>query len=106
MNTRVIHLPQYKHLFFILLAISLLSLGLYVFGIHKTVRNVVEREMMETELTHLTAEIGEKEFAYIALKNKINLEMAYAMGFEQTEAELFVSRDSSVALAGGASQVR
>ncbi len=101
MNTRTIKLPQYRHMFLILSALSLVSLVLYIYGINQTVRNVVLRQQMQKELTQLTSENGEKEFAYISAQNAIDLERAYALGFKDTDAKTFVTRDTNVAFAGG-----
>ncbi len=101
MKTKALNIQQYKLFFFILGAISLLSLVVYVYSINQTVRNVVSRQNMEVELMRLTSEIGEKEFVYIAKKNQITLEKAFAMGFKSVDAKVFVSRQSSVALVNG-----
>ena len=102
MHTKTIKLPQYKHLFLVLSIISLVSLVLYVYGINQTVRNVVLRQKMQTELTRLTSDNGEKEFAYISQQNSIDLRRAYTLGFKDTDAKTFVTRDTSVAFAGSA----
>ncbi len=99
MHIRTITLPQYKHIFFTLIGISVLSAMLYVYAVNQTVRNVVLRQQMEAELTRLVAENGETEFTYIARKNAITLETARQLGFAVVEANIFISRQSSVALA-------
>jgi hypothetical protein len=99
MNTKTIKLPQYRQIFVALVVISVFSLGLYVYAVNQTVRNVVLRGQMETELTRLVAQNGEAEFAYIAKKNAITLATAEEYGFKKNDVKTFVSRQSSVALA-------
>jgi uncharacterized protein YpmS len=99
MQTKTIKLPQYKHIFFTLIALSVLSIIVYVYAVNQTVRNVVMRQKMEAELTHLVAQNGETEFAYIARKNAITLATASELGFTVVDTSIFVSRQSSVALA-------
>jgi len=99
MQTKTIHLPQYKHIFFALIGISVFSLVLYVYAVNQTVRNVVLRQKMESELAHLVSVNSETEFAYIARKNAITLDTARELGFAVVDANIFVSRQSSVALA-------
>lgn len=101
MQTKTITLPQYKHLFFALSAISMLCLVLYVIAINQTVRNVVARQKMQAELSQLTSKIGEMEFSYITAKNSIDLNKAYALGFKDVANNAYVQRETSVAFAGG-----
>ncbi len=97
MNTKTINLPQYKHLFYILCAISIASLFVYIYCINMTVRNVVVRSSIEKQLTKVTSANSEKEFEYIAEKNTIDMSKALSMGFKPTNQEIFVSRQPSVA---------
>ena len=99
MNTRVITLPQYKHLFFALALIALVSAGLYVYGINMTVRNIVARQTIETQLATISLETGEQEFSYIAASNSIDLAKAEALGFSPVDDQSFVSRTPKVAYA-------
>lgn len=82
-----------------LMASVVFLLVFYIYAINQTVRNVAERQTIESELSHLSANIGESEFKYISLKNKIDLELAHSMGFEAVSDTKYVSRKSSVAVA-------
>lgn len=99
MQTKTITLPQYKHIFFVLTAISLLSLVFYVYAVNETVRNVVMRQKMQAELSTLMTKMGEMEFSYIASQNSIDLNKAYAMGFSEVTTSQYVRKDGSVAVA-------
>jgi hypothetical protein len=71
----------------------------YVYAVNQTVRNVMNRQALENEFSHLSAHLGELEFEYIALKNSINVSFAESIGFEQVGEAKFVSRQTSVATA-------
>jgi hypothetical protein len=76
-----------------------MSLFVYIYGINQTVRNVVERGVIQKQLSVLSAKNSEKEFQYIAEKNTIDMSKASTMGFTPTSQEIFVSRQASVAFA-------
>lgn len=86
-----------------LIGLSVFSIAYYVYAVNVTVRNVALRQEKESELSQLIASIGELEFQYIAIKNTVDMELARSLGFVPTEKQTFVSRQSSVAFAGGAS---
>jgi len=88
-----------KPLVWLLLVGTIFSLCFYIYAINKTVRNVAKRQSIETELSNLSAQIGESEFKYISIKNGIDLSLAYSIGFENNLETKYVSRKSSVALA-------
>ncbi len=83
----------------ILSVVSLISVILYMWAVNLTVRNVVKREALETEMSALTNKISELEFVYIRKKNSITLEYAATLGFVPASETKFVSRKSSVAIA-------
>lgn len=97
-KTLVLH--NIKPLIWLLASAIVFSLCFYIYAINKTVRNVAKRQSVETELSNLSAQIGEREFEYISMKNSIDLSLAYSVGFETTQETKYVSRKSSVALAG------
>lgn len=100
MQARTITFPKYRHMFLTSVTISVLSLIVYVYAINQTVRNIVMRQKIQSELSVLTSNIGEMEFKYISLQNSIGLNKAYAMGFKDISSNTFVSREPSVAFAG------
>ncbi|OHA88373.1 MAG: hypothetical protein A2653_02275 [Candidatus Zambryskibacteria bacterium RIFCSPHIGHO2_01_FULL_43_25] len=82
--------------------IACLTAGLavfYILGINQTVRNVAERQILETELSSISNKIAELEFSYIALKNNITINTAFELGFEQVKEVVYVSRKPAVAFA-------
>jgi hypothetical protein len=95
-----------KVLFFILASASVASLVVYIISVNLTVRNVVKRQAIETELSRITAEISELEFAYIDQKNGVTFELATDLGFEKVTKSKFVSRQFGVAVVATDSQRR
>lgn len=102
MNTRVIKLPQYKHLFYGILLVTLVSAGLYVYGVQKTVRNIIARQAVESSLSAISIQTSEDEFAYIDESNSIDMVRATNLGFTPVEANTFVARNPNVAMVNGA----
>ncbi len=78
--------------YWILLSIILLSFALYVVFVNQTVRNVVKRQELQTNISALTTHIGELEFKYISMKNDVTIDKAYAMGFKDVAETKFESR--------------
>lgn len=69
----------------------------YMYFINQTIHQVALRATLEQELAERTARIGELEFSYIALSNKIDMPLAEELGFKETHPHSFVSRKHSVA---------
>ena len=97
-QTRVLNIHTHFYLFWVMAFISLSCVAFYMYFINQTIHNVASRGVFEQELAERTARIGELEFAYIARSNKIDLAMAFDLGFEEANPSAFVSRKQSVAL--------
>ena len=74
---------------FALLVIFAVSYGYFV---NQTILNIVARENIEEKTMTLNSEISEMEFDYIALKNDVNIDYAYSIGFVDVENVKFASR--------------
>jgi septum formation inhibitor-activating ATPase MinD len=74
-----------------LLGLCLVLLVLYVYFMNTSVFNVAKRVDTERQIAELTTNISHKEFDYISQTNKINIELAYALGFKTAEAPVYVS---------------
>ena len=77
-----------------MIGVLFLCAGFYIFCINTTVRNVVSRQKLENQAEQLTLKIGNSEFQYIALKNKITLPLAHSLGFRDVLEKTFVSREN------------
>jgi hypothetical protein len=86
------------HFFWVMIAISILSLCLYVYAINATARNIATRQGLEKQAVNISANLNPLEFAYIELKNNVTIELAYQYGFKEVKDPLYVSRTNPVAL--------
>ncbi len=64
----------------------------YVYFVNQTILNIVARENLEADIVVMNSEISELEFEYIAQKNKITLNYAYSLGYEDADNVKFASR--------------
>ncbi len=97
--TKAITPSNTKPMVIALIGLCVLSAIFYVYAINQTVRNVVRLQSAQSDLSHLTATLSDKEFQYINQKNSITIEKATAMGFAQAEPTKFIARKTAVALA-------
>lgn len=81
-----------KRAFVGLLALFFVGMGLYVYFLQQTVSHVVEREDLDTRIASLESEIGDAEFNYGSSVSKVNMEKAFALGFEQINTATYVTR--------------
>ncbi len=95
MTERVLQLNREKTIFWALIWVLLLGMGFYMYFINTTVHNVVARQNNETEATRLTMAIGSQEFKYIEEKNAVTLELAYSLGFKETDQKTFIAQGKS-----------
>jgi len=95
MKAKVLNIHTNRALFYVLIAISIISTVVYVYGISKAVHNVAERQSLKKQLSTLTVQVSDLEFQYLSLKNNVDMNLALSLGFEQTEEAHFVSRAGS-----------
>lgn len=80
-----------KMFWFLFVALMILS-GSYGYLVNKTILNIVDRETIEENIIALNSKISESEFEYIALKNQVNIDYAYSVGFNDAKNMKFASR--------------
>jgi hypothetical protein len=85
-------------MFWTIVAISILSLGVYIYGVSATIRNTVARQDLEAQVANLSAEQSSLEFAYIEEKNQVDIDLAYARGFSDIKAPVYISRTNTNSL--------
>ena len=83
-----------KIFWFMIIVLACLSL-VQIYAINSTTKNVAERQVLEKEVLELTTRTGALEFSYIELRNKVDIELAHNMGFEESKDLTYVSRISS-----------
>jgi len=91
-RTRILSYEGRIRAFWMLVAVAVITLGIYMYGVNSAVRNTALREKLETESENLAVELSEKEFTYIALKNDISLDLAYERGFKDVSKPVFITR--------------
>ena len=82
MTEKILDLNREKTIFWTLTGILLLCFAFYTYSINVTVRNVVQRENLESEISKISLDISNKEFSYISKRNSVSMQLAYAMGFK------------------------
>ena len=99
MKEKILYIQKEKSIFWTLLGILFLCSVFYMYCINTTIHNVVVRQNAENEASQLTLSIGNKEFQYITARNTVTLQLAYSLGFKETEVKKFISRNSSTVVA-------
>lgn len=89
---KALALTEERGVFWLLAAVLIASFVLYSVFVQRTIRNVVERQHLETEMSVLNSRIGELEFKYISMRNNVTIDMAYAKGFKDVAQTKFVSK--------------
>jgi len=85
--------PSLERKIIISFSILVVFLGiLYGYFVKQTILNVVMREEIIEEMGDLGSHVSNLEVKYIELKNKIDLEFTYALGYKEVESVKFVSR--------------
>ena len=97
-KTRVISYENRVRFFWALVAISILSLSVYIYAINVTARNIALRQNLEEQVATVSTSLSSLEFAYIKLKNNVTLELARHYGFREVRNPLYISRTPSAPL--------
>lgn len=74
-----------------LFAIFALAL-VYVLVLGNMVFNIVERKSMESKAHALSNEVGDLELQYLSISQKIDLNLAYSLGFKETKTKFAVRK--------------
>lgn len=82
-------------LFWSLLATIVLSSCVYMYAIHKTVRNVVARGHIQSQIAELNSKLSDTEFEYMNSLGSITMETAQKLGFTSASEKTFVTREHS-----------
>mgnify|MGYP000010403180 CR=1 FL=1 len=91
---------RYKEKVFIFLVAGIIVLASsYAYLLHSAIANVVERESIVKENRLTSTSVSELEAKYFSIKNSINIELAHAKGFRDSEVSSFISKKSLTAMA-------
>ena len=69
-----------------LLMLGILTL-LYIFFLGNMVFNIVERKALEKSALTLSNEVGNLELEYFSMSQKVDLNLAYSLGFKEIKAK-------------------
>lgn len=97
-KTKSISIDTRVRTFWTLIFLSIALLVVYIYGVNATVRNTVARQNIESEVSNISNKLGEMEFIYISLTNKVSLQVAYSRGFKDVSAPEYISRTSGPSL--------
>lgn len=93
-----------KALFWTLAGMSVSAILLYAYFLNATVSNIVERKQLQKDIAVYNTKISELEFTYIQQQNKITLEKAKQIGFQEPDNPRYVRKDEAgptLSLSGG-----
>lgn len=68
----------------------------YLGLVGSTVYNTLERQQGEKQVSEMTSNLSEMEFSYLALKAKVNPELARSLGFVDAGNVTVAKRDSNL----------
>ncbi len=89
---------RYRERIFGLLVVLISIFSIYyVYIIHSTIVNVVAKEKIVKEIRERSTKVSELESVYFKTKNEINIELAHARGFRDSEVSNFISKKSLTA---------
>jgi hypothetical protein len=91
---------KYKErIFYFLVGAIIVLASSYAFFLHNAITNVVERENIVKETRLASAAVSELEAKYFSVKNSIDIELAHAKGFKDSDVSAFISKKSLTAMA-------
>ena len=75
-----------RALHFMFLSLGVLSI-IYFIVLSNMVFNIVQRRNLESQARTLTNDVNNLELSYLSLSNKVDLNLAYSLGFKETKTE-------------------
>lgn len=93
-KTAIATLSVQKRLFTVLLFSTIALIVLYGFFVSKSIVNVLIRGEVLNAMATIHSTTGDLESQYIVLKNAIDVEFAYTLGFTDIDEKIFVARKS------------
>lgn len=87
-----------KKILVTLLGLFIVCAGLYAYFLQETVRHVVERKSLNSDIASLESKIGDAEYSYGASVSEITIDKAIAMGFSSVDEAIYVTRTDRATL--------
>lgn len=82
-----------KSIFWVLLSLLLLLLGLYLYFVTQTIINTATYEKVEKSIAVLDSNLSELEAESIALKRKVDLDLVEKLGYKEVANVKFIDRN-------------
>lgn len=83
-----------KTLFWSMISVLVLMVGLYAYMVNQTVWNAFGRDNAEEQIVALNSKLADLEFEYIKLSNEISMEKAISLGFKSADKNtIFATRE-------------
>ncbi len=101
MKEKIIALKEERVVVWALLWVILALFILYVYFMNETVFNVAKRVHAEQEFASLNSKMSELEFENISMRNNIDIDLAYALGFKDIKNPRYISQTPYTAQAIG-----
>ncbi len=107
LNNRTVTIVEgnvHKTAFLLVSAALLASFAMYLFFVGTTIFNIVERKNTDNDNRSLSSRVSELELSYLSESNKIDLNLAYSLGFKDATGATFAyngAKNGSLSLAGG-----
>ncbi len=92
---------QERTLVLILGILSIIAVGLYIYGVLGTTIEITERRNLENEIRVANTRISELEIAYFNAISGITLDHAHALGFSEARTNVsfaYAQNDTAVAV--------
>lgn len=100
MKTKVMHISHVqKDLFWATLIIFMMCVGLYMYFLGLSIRNVAIRQNVSEQVVSLRSQVASLEFQYVALQNSVTGDMALAKGFVAQAPTQYITKDARLSLA-------
>lgn len=81
-----------------LIGLALLFFGFYGILMNQTILNAVNQQKALGAINQIERDLAELELAFIETENDINLDYAFAHGFQSVAERHFVTRDTNLSL--------
>ena len=95
-NSLLLHFEEYdRRIFCVLVTLSSIAVIAYLYFLSISVYSVIGRRSADKEISNITINISLLESQYVAVDNKISLELAHTKGFYDISVPRFISRDGS-----------
>ena len=69
-------------------------LASYMILVGMTIYNTLQTQRAEKQISSITADLNEMEFSYLAIKSKVNNDLAKSMGFVEPSTIIVAKREA------------